>query len=569
VTWIAFSPDGTILLTSPTQGAVKVWRMPSGTLAGELEGHRGLLGATFCENGACIVTWDIEKFVLWDAGTFAQRARYEDKGGVQTAAVSRTGALLAVGTRSGELVLLHRDGSLIARRSAHDDEIFDVAISPDETVVATGSYDRTVRLWSAVGEPRGILTGHRASITRVLFTPAGDRLVTTSADNTARLWSTSGLLLGELIGHTNLMLAAAIRSDGNRLATASWDHTAMVWDLSRAEELRPIIAGREASPPAVAFDPTGGRLAVARADGSLLVVDVRTGAAACTASGAITIERLVWTGSDEFAVVHRGDQAVEIRNALRCTRIATLPHPAPISAISSRSGPRLATAAGGIVRVWHRGRLETSLAGYTGSIGGVGVDGDDVYALTNDPTTIVVDAVGTPARRRIFRAGTIPITDVRFDRQQGWIVASSYDQFLYIWDVATGALVRKLEGTGPLSAVRTSPDGSIMIGVGGISPTVWDRASGARIGQLEGHAALARDGEFLNDQIFVSLAADHTALVWDVAAARPLMSFHDVDTMVFASDRRSVALVGSTGVRVWSPRLPPPDLDALQPLHRK
>ena len=221
------------------------------------------------------------------------------------------------------------------------------------------------------------------------------------------------------------------------------------------------------------------------------------------------------------------------------------------------------------MRVWGRGRLETSMTGYPGSIQRVGADGDDIYATTNDPTTIVVDAIGDATRRRIFRAGTIGITDVRLDHALGWVLASSSDQSLYVWDAATGAPVRRLEGTGPLWAVRTSPDGSIMIGVGGVSPTVWDRVSGARISQLEGHAALVRDGEFLNDQIFVSIAWNRTAFVWDVAAARPLMTFHDVDTMVFANDLRSVTLVGATGVRVWSPRLPTPDLDALRALDVK
>jgi WD40 repeat protein len=199
----------------------------------------------------------------------------------------------------------------------------------------------------------------------------------------------------------------------------------------------------------------------------------------------------------------------------------------------------------------------------------VGVDGDDVYAITNEPATIVVDAIGDSTRRRIFRAGTKLITDVRFDHEEGWVVAASEDQFLYTWNAATGALVRKLEDIGPLEAVRVSPDGSIMIGVGGFSPTVWDRLTGARKAQLEGHSAAVRDGEFLNDQIFVSIAWNKTAFVWDVLAARPLMTFHDVDTMVFANDLRTVALVGTTGVRVWSPRVPPPDLDALPALHVK
>jgi len=341
----------------------------------------------------------------------------------------------------------------------------------------------------------------------------------------------------------------------------------MVWDLARAQELRPILVARDPSPPTVVFDPSGDRLAVARADGTLRVVDVQTGVVACTASSASAIERMVWTGSDQIAVVHPGGQAVELWNARGCTQEPALPHPAPITAMSTRSGPHLVTAAGGVVRVWNRGRLETSMTGYPGSVEMVDIDGDDVYAIMNKPATVVVDAIGDPTRRRVFRPGSIPINDVRFDHAQGWVLAASMDQFLYIWNAATGVLVRKLEGTGPLYAVRTSPDGSITIGVGGFSPTVWDRTSGKRIGQIEGHAALVQGGEFLNDQIFVSIALDHTAFVWDVGTARPLMTFHDVDTMVFANDLRSVALVGATGVHVWSPRLPSPDLDALRALH--
>src|SRR6185295_4080059 len=106
------------------------------------------------------------------------------------------------------------------------------------------------------------------------------------------------------------------------------------------------------------------------------------------------IERMVWTGSDEVAVVHRGGLAVEIWNARRCTRDLPLPHPAPIMAMSPRPGPHLVTATGNVVRVWRRGHLETSLTGYTGGVESVGIDGDDVYAITREPGTIVIDAIG-------------------------------------------------------------------------------------------------------------------------------------------------------------------------------
>ncbi|HWU88698.1 MAG TPA: hypothetical protein VN253_15635, partial [Kofleriaceae bacterium] len=219
--------------------------------------------------------------------------------------------------------------------------------------------------------------------------------------------------------------------------------------------------------------------------------------------------------------------------------------------------------AGDVVRVFRQGHLEASFTNYPGPIKLVGVDGDDVYAVTDEPAVIVVDAIDAPARRRIFHAGTKPISDVRFDRDRGQILAASWDQFLYVWDAATGSLVRKLEGAGPLHAIRMSPDGALAIGVGGISPTIWDRTTGAQLGQLEGHSDAVRNGEFLDDRIFISIAANHIALVWDVQAARALTTFHDVGSLVSSPDRRWVALIGPTGVRVWSPRFPVPDLDGL------
>jgi WD40 repeat protein len=427
--------------------------------------------------------------------------------------------------------------------------------------------DGTVRLWTAAGEPRGVLAGHSGYVSQVLFTPAGDRILTVSG-NTARLWSVSGILLGELTGHTHTITWAAVRSDGGCLATASWDHSAAVWDLARVEELRPLAATIDRVQPAAGFDASGRRLAVRRTDETLSVIDAQTGAITCTTPDAAAL-RFAWASDEEIAVVRRGGRVLELRDARRCAVVSTLDHPAPIEWISAGPGSCLVTLAGGVIRAVRGGRLEASFAGYTGQIQQVGCDGDDVYAITYEPSAVVVDTIGDPARRRILRPGPGAFFNqgVWFDREQGRIVGAGTDGALYIWDATTGAVVRKLEGTGPLMAVRTSPSGTIMIGTGGVSPTVWDRKTGVRIRQLEGPSDLVKSGEFLDDQLFISLALNRIAIVSDVATGRALTKFHDVDALAVSPDRSSVALISTSGIRMWSPRAPVPDLDALPALH--
>ena len=130
-------------------------------------------------------------------------------------------------------------------------------MSADTLVIASGSSDKTLRLWDAqTGDCLRTLEGHTNWIWSVAFSPQGHLLASGSADKTVKLWDVhDGRCLKTLVGHANVVRSLAFNPQGNTLASVSEDETIKLWDVKTGDCFKTLRGDR----PYEGMDITGAR----------------------------------------------------------------------------------------------------------------------------------------------------------------------------------------------------------------------------------------------------------------------------------------------------------------------
>jgi centriolar protein POC1 len=120
----------------------------------------------------------------------------------------------------------------------HESGVNSVKFHPDGTCVASGSQDRTIKIWD-IRSQRLIqhYDAHSGDVTEIGFHPNGRYLLSSSNDSTLKIWDLrQGHILYTLYGHEGASTSAAFSPCGDYFTTGGQDSVVMVWK-SNLEEI--------------------------------------------------------------------------------------------------------------------------------------------------------------------------------------------------------------------------------------------------------------------------------------------------------------------------------------------
>ncbi|XP_078126218.1 transducin beta-like protein 3 [Sander vitreus] len=137
-----------------------------------------------------------------------------------------------------------------ATEKAHDKDVNSVAVSPNDKLLASGSQDRTAKLWSLAGEGNvgllGVFRGHRRGVWAVCFSPVDQVLATSSADGATKLWSLQDFsCLKTFEGHDASVLKVIFVSRGTQLLTSGSDGLVKLWTIKTNECVKTLDAHQD------------------------------------------------------------------------------------------------------------------------------------------------------------------------------------------------------------------------------------------------------------------------------------------------------------------------------------
>jgi WD40 repeat protein len=487
---LAWFPNGT-LVSAGQDGTVRLWQAKSGKLLRTLPINTPNLACS--PDGRTLAYHRQARVVLRDLKTGAERTLAGPPALGVALAFSPDGKLLARAAALEVHVWQVASGKLWQRLTGHTAGVIALAFSPDSQRLASGSHDRTLRVWEVGPGRQAWFRKEPGPVSSVAWAPDGTAVV-----------------------------AATSPSAGARNAVVRRD-------AKTGEPARPPLLGAAAGTTVVAWSPDG--KVVAAGSPALWLWQAGTGRVLQSLGGhPETSAVLTWSGDGKL-LLSGSNQGVRFWDLAsgqhlghsgggRCDVLACAPD-GKLAALARGFDSLVvlvpAPPAKGLRSLKeHTGKV-LALAFAPGSQQLASGGDDQVVRLWPINPDTILGKTPQPVPRRLVGVGAA-VRALAFAPDGALLAAGGAGPKVCLWRVATGALERTLTGVpAGTSSLAWSADGTQLAGSSGKGVRLWDVRAGS-FRDLKGPSgAVTRLAWTQGGETLLGLGEDGSVLSWDVA----------------------------------------------------
>jgi len=485
---------------------------------------------------------------------------------------------------------LWRVGHEEPRLRGHGGPVKAIAFAPSGTMLASASFDHTVRLWDAAAQRHlATLSGHEAPLFAIAFSRDGKWLASAGGDRIVRVWNVAERKPAFELPQKDVITCLAFSPDGKQLASGGDDNLVWLWDLE-TRGMQRQLAGHREHVHGLAYSPDGALLASGSGDGTVRLWDAKSEELIAELDGQVAdIFPVAFSPQGDLLAAGTTEKTAIVWRLSDRKLIASLgTHLDRVEAIGfSPDGKTLASAdGGGLLIFWHQDPDEEKwtkagqVRAHLGPIYSLAYEADGKRLATGSgdasirllsPDPAAADASRDVARADLLSHFDSPVSSVAFAPKSAIVAAGSDDGNVAVCDARTGTLLQRLSGdpqAGAVFKVACSPNGKFLA----VGRGHWDEAGLVEIWRQDAKAGVwsKTPGSILSDKTVTSVAFSPDsrtlavagfdrlvrifALDGDVPQLRQTLSGHEhwINDLAFSPDGKTLATASQDyTVRVW------------------
>jgi hypothetical protein len=200
---LVFTSDNNGLFSTSTDKTIIYWDLLSGTNKEFFKHNYRISSITISPKGNLLAGGSADgKVFLWNLTTAKSSVIYNSPGSfINVVKFDNSGTKIAMGDKKGTMAIINLRTNKVSKINAHSARIPDIQFSPDNSLLATASYDGTIKIWDAnnPGQRPVEIKAHEAWALSLAFSKDGKYLV--SGDNAERIfvWASRNNYMAELI----------------------------------------------------------------------------------------------------------------------------------------------------------------------------------------------------------------------------------------------------------------------------------------------------------------------------------------------------------------------------------